>query len=247
MLRMAIDECVYYVHPVYDLYAADKNGNVLHIIEKVPRKGCEQRNGYIKCMVREYGGRQKGMFVHRFVWECFNGVIPEGKVIDHINDDKKDNRLCNLQLITQQQNCEKSAKNRDYTYTAKNHENRKCVKATNIITEEVSYFYSMYAVQQHIGINAGIVKMVGEKINNCKTGVSKKDGCKYKFEYVKQDDLPDDYKKSANKRPRKWSDEERKKLQKEHSKKWQQKEYQCPRCGRTYKNNYRYLHKKFCK
>ena len=246
MLRIAIDECVYYVHPVYDLYAADKNGNVLHIIEKVPRKGCEQRNGYIKCMVREYGGRQKGMFVHRFVWECFNGVIPEGKVIDHINDDKKDNRLCNLQSITQQQNCEKSAKNRDYKFAAKNHENRKCVKATNITTEEDTYFYSMYAVQQHLQINAGIVKMVCEGINNCKSGVSKKDGQHYKFEYVKQDELPDDYKKSANKRPQRVSDEDKKKHQMQAFKKWQQKEYKCPRCDKTLKNGCKYIHNKKC-
>ena len=66
---------------------------------------------------------KKTTFVHRFIWECFNGLIPEGKVIDHINNDKKDNRLCNLQIMTQQQNCKKSAKNRDYSFAAKNHEN----------------------------------------------------------------------------------------------------------------------------
>ena len=42
--------------------------------------------------------------------------------------------------------------------------------------------------------------MVCEGINNCKSGVSKKDGHSYTFEYVKPDDLPDDYKKSANKK-----------------------------------------------
>ena len=33
--------------------------------------------------------------VHRFVYECFNGIIPDGKVIDHVNNIKDDNRLCN--------------------------------------------------------------------------------------------------------------------------------------------------------
>lgn len=41
MIRIGIDECVYYVYLVYDLYVVDKNGNVLYIIEKVFRKGCE--------------------------------------------------------------------------------------------------------------------------------------------------------------------------------------------------------------
>ena len=34
----------------------------------------------------------------------------------------------------------------------------------------------MYAIQQYLGINAGIVKMVCEGINRCKTGISKKNG-----------------------------------------------------------------------
>ena len=78
-------------------------------------------------------------------------MITDDKVTDHINDDKADNRLSNLQIMTQQANCKKSAKNRDYSFAANNHKNRRCVKATNINKEEVSYFSSMYAVQQHLG------------------------------------------------------------------------------------------------
>lgn len=39
--------------------------------------------------------------------------------------------------------------------------------------------------------------MVGEKINNCKTGISKKDGCNYKFEYVNKEELPTNQKTSS--------------------------------------------------
>lgn len=55
---------------------------------------------------------------YRFIWECFNGLIPDGKVIDHINDDKEDNRLCNLQIVAHRKNCKKAAKKRDYTFAA---------------------------------------------------------------------------------------------------------------------------------
>ena len=90
----------------------------------------------------------------------------------------EDNRLYNLQIVTQQANCKKSAKKRDYTFAANNFQNRKCVKI-NQTTQGVVYFNSMYAIQQHLGINAGIVKMVCEGLNNCKTGISKKDGHHY--------------------------------------------------------------------
>ena len=260
MSKIGINECVYYVHPVYDLYASDENGNVTNIIKKVPSKSKKHSSGYVYCTVRKYGGKQKRCILHRFVWECFNGVMPEGKVIDHINNDKKDNRLCNLQLVTQQQNCKKSAKNRDYTFVGDNHKNRKCVKAINIATKEVSYFYSMYAVQQHLQINAGIVKMVCDGINNVKSGVSKKDGHRYKFEYVDHDvaeKLLDEekkkhqmyllsMKKSANKRPQKVSDEQKKENQKTHVKKWQNKEYVCAKCSKVMKMGSRYVHNKKC-
>ena len=228
MTTITINECVYKVHPIYDLYAADSDGNFIHIIKQVPHKGKRQHNGYLSCMVRKHGQHgQKTYYVHRFIYECFNNVIPDGKKIDHINNIRDDNRLFNLQLLTPSENNKKAAKDRDYTFVAKNNENRKCVKATNKNTNEVSYYYSMYSIQQHLGINAGIVKMVSENLNNCKSGISKKDGCSYTFQYIKQDDLPSDYKKSANIRPRRVPEEDKKKHHIEALKKWQKKEYKC--------------------
>ena len=156
---MKIKNVSYNIHPIYDLYGADKNGNIKNIVKKVPMKGNKNHSGYMMCCVRKHAQKgQKTYFVHRFVWECFKGIIAEGKVIDHINEDKEDNRLCNLQLMTQQQNCKKSAKNRDYTFASENHKYRKYVKATNIETNEVSHYNSLYATQQQLGINVGIVK-----------------------------------------------------------------------------------------
>lgn len=94
---------------------------------------------YAVCGQKKWSKNGKTCFVHHFVWECFNGIIPENKVIDHINNNKQDNRLCNLQLMTQQENCQKSAKNRDYTFGPKNCQNKKCVKAINRTTLEITY------------------------------------------------------------------------------------------------------------
>ena len=144
--------------------------------------GRKQNNGYMLCDVRKYGqSGRKTYLVHRFVWECHNGIIPDDKVIDNINNVRDDNRLCNLQLMTQQEICQKSAQVRDYKFAAKNHQNKKCVEATNCSTNDAIYFNSMFAVQQHLSINAGIVKMVAENINNYKSGISKKKWTKIKI------------------------------------------------------------------
>ena len=126
---------------------------------------------------------------------------------------------------------------------SENHEYRKYVKAINVETNKVSHYNSLYATQQHLGINVGIVSICCQGINNCKSGISEKDGQRYKFEYVKKEDLPDDYTKSANLRPKRVSDEDKK----ETLKKWQNKEYTCQKCGKTYKNSYKYQHNKICK
>jgi hypothetical protein len=106
-------------------------------------------------------------------------------------------------MITNRQNCRKSAKNRDYSFAAKNHENRKYVRAVNCVNDVESFFSSLYAVNQHLGINAGIVKMACEGSNNVKSGTSREDGCVYVFNYITKEELPENHKRSANVRPKK--------------------------------------------
>ena len=186
----------------------------------------KKNNSYLGCMVREYAHRPKGYFIQRFVWECFNGLIPEGMVKDHINHQREDNRLCNLKVVTQKENCKKSAKNRDYAFVKIYHRNRKYVKAINLNTNEVTYYNSLYSGQQHLETNSGIIKMVCEPLNICKTGTSKKDGCKYKVKYIeKQNILNDcDIKKSSNLSKRLTNDQkkvnQKKVNQKKSPKKW---------------------------
>lgn len=43
-------------------------------------------------------------------------------------------------------------------------------------TKEELYFKAMYFAQQKLGISTGIMKMIYEKLNNCKRGFSKIDG-----------------------------------------------------------------------
>lgn len=79
------------------------------------RKNIDQ---LVLCKVSQYHGYEgisrslapvgKSDRVHRIVWETFNGTIPEGYEIDHINSVRDDNRLENLQLLTPLENVRKA-------------------------------------------------------------------------------------------------------------------------------------------
>lgn len=88
------------------------------------------------CGVRSYRDKQQMCSVHRFVWECFNGEIPKGQIISHINNNKEDNRLCNLELATHKE----KARSVDYSFNITSRNNNKCIKATNRKTEEILFF-----------------------------------------------------------------------------------------------------------
>lgn len=59
----------------------------------------KNREGYIRIRIFN-----KEFRAHRIIWEMFNGPIPEGMLVDHINGIKDDNRIENLRLATRTQN-----------------------------------------------------------------------------------------------------------------------------------------------
>lgn len=62
--------------------------------------GSVNNRGYIQIAL---SGRHN-KYAHRMIWEYVNGPIPKDMQINHINGDKTDNRIANLELVTPQQN-----------------------------------------------------------------------------------------------------------------------------------------------
>jgi len=83
----------------YNVYVS-KDGIVCkYKHDKLVCRTASNQNGYRKV--------HEGL-VHRLVWETFNGEIPKGYEIDHINAVRDDNRLENLQLLSHLDNMRKA-------------------------------------------------------------------------------------------------------------------------------------------
>lgn len=67
------------------------------------RKLTENKDGYYQIMLCKEGD-QRSFLVHRLVFEAFNGNIPEGLEINHIDENKKNNSICNLEVVTHTEN-----------------------------------------------------------------------------------------------------------------------------------------------
>lgn len=64
-------------------------------------------NGYTVYSIHAVGVK-KQIRAHRLVWIAAHGIIPDGMIVDHINNDKTDNRIANLQLLTPEANSTKA-------------------------------------------------------------------------------------------------------------------------------------------
>ena len=96
----------FYKHPIYKDYAATENGEVYSLKNDKIRliKQRENKEEYLRFNLY-FNKKMKVYPSHRFVFECLNNrLIEKNKQIDHINKNKKDNRIVNLREVSRNTN-----------------------------------------------------------------------------------------------------------------------------------------------
>lgn len=94
----------------FEHYRIYENGKVVNTRYK--RNGCYRelksilnKNGYWY-IVASNNKQRKAFFIHRLMYTTFVGDIPDGFQINHRNDKSDDNRIENLELVSQKKNLE---------------------------------------------------------------------------------------------------------------------------------------------
>lgn len=84
------------------------------------------------------------MYVHKEVLRAFHGERPKGMFINHINGNKHDNRLCNLEYVSPTENNEHAIRE---GLTSKN----SIVRVTQLDTGLISHHLSMRKASKFLG------------------------------------------------------------------------------------------------
>lgn len=123
------------------------------VINKYGKKvGFKVKNGYRHIVVN-----YKQILEHRFIWEAFNGEIPEKTEIDHINTIRDDNRLCNLRLVSSSENKRNPKTLERYKESNKGKLTEQCIEArkkyiaehNKVIIERIKEYYQAKKEQKN--------------------------------------------------------------------------------------------------
>ena len=126
-------------------YMVSKNGDIYKITKNgLKIKSKSNRNGYEATSIN-----RKPEYVHLIVAKCFLGE-PNGRVVDHLNMDRKDNRLENLEYVTQKENVRRATEKIGYNSGAKAQEIK--------VIYEGRVFDSYAKLALHLGVHKTCVR-----------------------------------------------------------------------------------------
>ena len=166
MKEIEFQEIMFYSHPVYKNYLASRCGKILSLKCNKTKllKLRMQTSGYLFFTLCE-NKTKKNCYVSRYIYETFKGKIPVDKEVDHLDSNKFNNSISNLQLLSHTENVRKS----------------RCKKVISfgIVTKEKKIFNSIKEAAEFYGIFSSNISAICRK--KMKTSKSKKDGMKYSF------------------------------------------------------------------
>ena len=95
----------------YNLYAVSEDGSVYNVVKHRVITPYITPNGYYQIMLYD-NGKSYPASIHRLVYESITGVNPtdEHKEIDHLDGDRSNNSLSNLELVTHAENIHRAIK-----------------------------------------------------------------------------------------------------------------------------------------
>lgn len=106
---------------LWNEYPCGANSEIYSHLTKKYLKGTVDEDGYIIVRLKCTDGKRRLFKWHRVIWTYFYGAIPEGYEINHLDENKQNNRLSNLSLTSHVENCNWKSRNERIATKRKNH------------------------------------------------------------------------------------------------------------------------------
>lgn len=135
----------------------------------------KNHDGYLHVVLSK-DNKQTTLNVHRLVYEAFNGKIPEGMQVNHIDEDKSNNSLNNLNMMTPKENTNWGTGNERRAKSMINHKSlSKPIIQYSLNGDKLAEFEGTHDAARQLGINPG-------NINNALKGrIKTAGGFKWKY------------------------------------------------------------------
>jgi hypothetical protein len=131
-----------------------KNGRKQTIRERILKARID-RGGYLLVKLCHSSGKKQAFNVHRLVCEAFLGKPKNKLEVNHINEDKSDNRACNLEWVTSKENNNHGTRTARIAITLS-----KPVGQYTLDGELIKIWQSAYEVQRQLGFSQGDISNV---------------------------------------------------------------------------------------
>lgn len=139
-----------------DRYVSNGRGSTKLMKSRVLRPGMD-RCGYLNVKLYK-DGKKKMFLVHRLVYEAFNCKRLEGMQINHIDENKLNNRLDNLNLMTPKQNINWGTANERRSKKLINHKSlSKPIIQYNINGKKLAEFGSLSDASRRLSISTASI------------------------------------------------------------------------------------------
>ncbi len=129
------------------IYEVDREGNVYSLDRFdgwINRKGrklkVDLNSASYSRVTLSKSGKTKRFLVHRLVYESYYGEIPKGLQVHHMDENKQNNSINNLKLVTQRENNHLSRNSLGYKLTQKDVDE---IRNLNLTTREISDKYGV--------------------------------------------------------------------------------------------------------
>ena len=150
----------------------DKSGHKQHLKERI-LDPCTDQSGYLLVKLSNNNRKQKTLKVHRLVCSAFHKNFENKLEVNHINEDKLDNRACNLEWVTRKENCKHGTRTARIAKTQS-----KSVGQYTRDGELIKVWQSTIEVQRQLGFDQGSISKAAR--GNLKTAYG------YVWKYIEE-------------------------------------------------------------